>query len=510
MTGSYLALIIGLTSALGAFAAIRRKDVGWSVVNGAFAIASGAGYLLAPERAGLWLVGPYLLLAVIPIFALVGMNRMLAARRYRAAAVLARIAFVLHPSKSHRRLLQFNDAFGLAARGQVDEAAAILREIGHEHEMQLEILRLQNRWDDIVTRIETSGKDPLDGPVSLYLRALGETGRIERLVEVYRAVAEKWRTRDSASEEVATMRLFVAAYLGQPALVEAICAGPLRHYDSSIQRYWLAMAHAAGGDRERAAALWDELARDGEQRMQAAAAHRKSHPPVRIDELPPALAGRAAEVVAEIERDVRDSARYSGHRTAGARPVLSYAIAALLVVIHVYAWWRTQDDPLAIYDLGLFWSPAVLEDGAWWRVVTAVFLHASWMHLAMNVLALSWFGPFVERFLGRLRFAIVYLAGGIGGFAVLAALDALGWREPTAALGASGAVMALIGASTAIFLLGSSRSPIAAARLRDMLLFVGLQVVFDILAPRVSMTAHVAGLVIGFVLGLAIGPRDRR
>lgn len=508
MTGQYLALLIALMSAFGAFAAIRRKNVDWSVVNGAFFVASSAAYLFGPEDAGLWLFGPYLLLVLVPIFALAGMNRMLAARRYRVAAVLARISFLLHPSKTHRQWLRYSDAFQLAVHGHVDEAAAILREIGRE--MELEILRLQNRWDDIVTQIEASGKDPLDGPVLLYLRALGETGRLERFVEVYRAVAEKWRRRETASEELAMLRMFVAAFLGQPAVVEEVCAGPLRHYDGSIQRYWLAMAHATGGDRERAAALWDELARDSEQRMRTAAAFRQSHPPVRIDQLPPALAERVAEVVAEVARDVRDSARYSGHRTAGVRPVLSYAIVAALAAIHLYAWWRTQDDPLAIYDLGLFWSPAVLDDGAWWRVVTAVFLHASWMHLAMNALGLLWFGPFVERFLGRLRFAIVYLLGGIGGFAVLAALDALGWREPTAALGASGAVMALIGASTAIFLRGSARSPVAAARLRDMLVFVGLQTVFDILAPRVSMTAHLAGLVIGFALGLAIGPREPR
>jgi rhomboid protease GluP len=103
----------------------------------------------------------------------------------------------------------------------------------------------------------------------------------------------------------------------------------------------------------------------------------------------------------------------------------------------------------------------------------------------------------------------VFVVGGVGGFALLAGLCALGWREPTAALGASGGLMALIGASIGIFLRGSSRSAIAAARLRDMLGFVALQVVFDVLAPRVSMTAHMTGLVIGFVLGFVMKPRAR-
>jgi rhomboid protease GluP len=212
-------------------------------------------------------------------------------------------------------------------------------------------------------------------------------------------------------------------------------------------------------------------------------------------------------LLAQIESEVRDAETYAGKHTV--RPLLSYAIIATLVLVHGFVVWQQQSNPMATYDLGVFWSPAVLERGEWWRVVTAVFLHAGWMHLAMNVLGLLWLGPFVERFLGRLRFAVVYLAGGIGGFVVLAGLDALGWRDPTAALGASGAVMALIGASIGIFLRGSSRSQVAAKRLRDMLTFVGIQVVFDILAPRVSMTAHVSGLLIGVALGLLIKPPKR-
>src|SRR5690606_34112116 len=126
-------------------------------------------------------------------------------------------------------------------------------------------------------------------------------------------------------------------------------------------------------------------------------------------------------------------------------------------------------------------STAVLVDGEWWRIVTAMFLHAGLLHLAMNVLGILWFGPFVERFLGRVRLLVIFLAGGTGGFAVLTALDALGLRDASAALGASGGVMALIGASIAVFLRGRTRSQIAASRLRDMLGFVGVQVVFDLL-----------------------------
>lgn len=500
MTGEYLLLLMALPSAMLAVTLARRKSLSWTLVLGAFLVACSIGYWTDPERAGYVLVGPFAVLVVAPIVLLRQVNRMLAARRYGAARVLARILYVLHPSRHHRDLVRTTDVFQLAANGELDAAATILRQTGHEQTMRLELLRMHDRWDELLAHFEAEGPGVINsGEALLYLRALGETGQLERFVEVYGALDARWTKRGEADEALAMARLFAAAFLGQAALVDELCAGPMRSLDRSVQQYWHATAHAAGGDRERAAAIWAELAKDPQWRMRNAAERRISHPPRRVEPLPPALAA----AVAQLATDLRDVARYTGAH-AITRPLLSYTLVAALVAIHTYVSWRVQADPAAIYDLGLFWSPAVVDGGEWWRCLSAMFLHASWMHLAMNVLGLLWFGPFVERFLGRARFALVYVLGGAGGFALLAALDALGWREANAALGASGAVMALIGASIAIFLRGSARSTVAAARLRDMLGFVGIQVVFDLLAPRVSMTAHLTGIVVGFVLGLAL------
>ncbi len=509
MTGTYLLLLIVLTSGMATLSAIRGKAWSWVGVNAVFAATGIAGYVVAPARAGVWLIGPYLLFAIVPLVAFAQVNRMLAARRGRLARVLARVAFVLHPSQGHRGLVRMTDAYLLAAHGKLDEAAAILREAGHQPDVDLEVMRIHNQWPEIIEYIEAKTDKPLEhGGALVYIRALGETGDLARLIDAYFDAMVLWQNRDHMAEEIATVRLFVAAFLGRPAIVSALFAGPLRHFNASMKQYWIAIAEAAGGDRERAAQIFGELQRDPEDRMRNAAAFRLAQPPTRIEE----LGENVRAMLAQIENDVRDTAAYADQHAHAKRPLLSYAAVAVLAAVHGYVVWQQQSDPMAVYDIGLFWSPAVLEGGEWWRIITAVFLHASWMHLAMNVLGLLWFGPFVERFLGRVRWLLIYVVGGVGGFAVLAGLDALGWREPTAALGASGSVMALIGASIGIFLRGSSRSVVAAKRLRDMLTFVGIQVVFDILAPRVSMTAHVAGLLIGFVLGLVTKPAtsDRR
>ena len=60
------------------------------------------------------------------------------------------------------------------------------------------------------------------------------------------------------------------------------------------------------------------------------------------------------------------------------------------------------------------------------------------------------------------------------------------------------------------FLLRNRHAPLAARRLRSIIMIVLLQIVFDLVTPRVSMSAHLGGLITGFLLGLALpSPRPR-
>ena len=71
-----------------------------------------------------------------------------------------------------------------------------------------------------------------------------------------------------------------------------------------------------------------------------------------------------------------------------------------------------------------------------------MFLHASLLHLAFNMLALYWLGTVVEQALGTWRFLLVYFVSGIAGSA-----GALLFSSPFAVtVGASGAIYGIIGA----------------------------------------------------------------
>ena len=80
---------------------------------------------------------------------------------------------------------------------------------------------------------------------------------------------------------------------------------------------------------------------------------------------------------------------------------------------------------------------------AWETAFTAMFLHASFLHIFGNMVFLAIFGPAVEDSLGRLRYPAFYLIGGLVALAAQTATDP-GSTAPT--LGASGAIAAVLGA----------------------------------------------------------------
>src|SRR5262245_6911383 len=94
-----------------------------------------------------------------------------------------------------------------------------------------------------------------------------------------------------------------------------------------------------------------------------------------------------------------------------------------------------------LFDKGALVGDEIANNGACDRLVTAMFLHASLLHLAFNMLALYWLGTIVEQALGTSRFLLVYFVSGIAGSA-----GALALSGPSAfTVGASGAIYGILG-----------------------------------------------------------------
>jgi membrane associated rhomboid family serine protease len=96
--------------------------------------------------------------------------------------------------------------------------------------------------------------------------------------------------------------------------------------------------------------------------------------------------------------------------------------------------WEQFDDPIEHAP-----SPIPIR----WTLITAMFLHGSWMHLLGNMLYLWIFGDNVEEVLGPIRYLIVYLGCGLMGWLAQIALNP---DSDIPTLGASGAIAGIMGA----------------------------------------------------------------
>jgi len=82
------------------------------------------------------------------------------------------------------------------------------------------------------------------------------------------------------------------------------------------------------------------------------------------------------------------------------------------------------------------------QPATWLTVFSSMFLHGSFLHIFGNMLFLAIFGPTVEDRIGRLRFVVFYL---LGGLVALGAQTAVGPSSTAPTLGASGAIAAVLG-----------------------------------------------------------------
>ena len=75
----------------------------------------------------------------------------------------------------------------------------------------------------------------------------------------------------------------------------------------------------------------------------------------------------------------------------------------------------SSEDTMHMLDCGAVYVPFILENGEYYRIFTSMFLHFGMEHLANNMLALFVLGSRLERTVGKVRFLLIYLLGGITG-----------------------------------------------------------------------------------------------
>jgi membrane associated rhomboid family serine protease len=134
-----------------------------------------------------------------------------------------------------------------------------------------------------------------------------------------------------------------------------------------------------------------------------------------------------------------------------------------------------------------------VADGEYYRLLTSMFLHFGVVHLFLNMYCLYLVGPALERALGRLRFAALYLISGLAGSALSYALG----PQNELAAGASGAVFGLF---AGFYVLERRRG----SDVSQISVTIGLNLFLSFAISGIDWRGHVGGLVGGGLVTAAL------
>ncbi len=233
------------------------------------------------------------------------------------------------------------------------------------------------------------------------------------------------------------------------------------------------------------------------------------------------------ECVAEGRRTVRAGRTIFGGSTAGVHGYVTKALIFINVVVMIISAATARMGGLfggglggllggstPLTEWGSVWGiaqyvngrivvaevPAGIADGEYYRLFTSMFIHYGLLHLAFNMWALWVLGRELEERLGPGRFLTLYLLSGVGG-----SVACYLFTPAAQAAGASGAIYGLFAALFVVFRrLNRDTSSIITVLV--------INLIFSFTVPGISIAAHLGGLAIGALMGVALAypPREIR
>lgn len=191
---------------------------------------------------------------------------------------------------------------------------------------------------------------------------------------------------------------------------------------------------------------------------------------------------------------------------------LDTPVTLLLLVVNVLVSGYALYGDEGLLDRLSFRPRQIIRDREYYRLVTAGFVHGGFGHLAVNMLTLYFFGPYLEGVLGSFRFLVVYFGAELTAHAVTL------WRHRDtpgyAAVGASGAISGVVFAFCLFrpfeLLYVFFALPIPAWLFA--ILFVGVSVAAmrsqkGGIGGGIAHEAHIGGALGGLVLTMIVQPR---
>ncbi len=181
------------------------------------------------------------------------------------------------------------------------------------------------------------------------------------------------------------------------------------------------------------------------------------------------------------------------------------ALALIVANVVAFAWQLTSGSLESVESLVAAGAQekSTFLAGEVWRLWSATLLHGSIDHLVGNMIALFILGMICEHVFGRAQTVILYV-----GSALLGSLASVFTLDPgMPAVGASGAVFGLMGASVVVLFRNRHRIHMRDNRIGTVLLCWALYIlVMGLMTPFVDNAAHVGGFLGGGAIALGMRP----
>ncbi|QMV39895.1 rhomboid family intramembrane serine protease [Cohnella cholangitidis] len=187
-----------------------------------------------------------------------------------------------------------------------------------------------------------------------------------------------------------------------------------------------------------------------------------------------------------------------------------YPITTIILAVNLIVFlldFLVLDRRLTIW--GAFYQEPVLDRYGLsepYRYLSSIILHAGWDHLLFNCFSTLVFAPPLERMLGHLRYLLFYLAAGVAGNALSAAIHA---GTEYGSVGASGAIYGVFGAY--LFLAVFRKNDLDEATRKTIYGTLAFGLIYSVLSPAINVWAHVGGGAAGFaMMGVFLILRSKR
>lgn len=181
--------------------------------------------------------------------------------------------------------------------------------------------------------------------------------------------------------------------------------------------------------------------------------------------------------------------------------VNNFIILVNVVVFAVMALKGNTQNTIYLYRCGGITPESLFEDHQVYRLFTSMFMHSGISHLVNNMIVLYFIGGTLEKYIGRVRYLIIYLLSGLLG-GLISQIYYMAMAENVICVGASGAIFGAVGAMLTVVVVNHGR--VENFTFPRLIIYVVLSIYLGFTSQGVSLSAHLGGFATGFFTALLL------